>query len=138
MSIQGKRAKEERALIAENTTHDVNEYHRQLDPNEQVTRATANAFGIKLTGKFQKCGLRDRKGTPENAKKIPSKKGKHSGGRISLNISSPEYKGVSGTRHWLLFLDKHSDTYVLEPLPKTEKRSPRNFPRNWNKNKAQR
>ena len=40
---------------------------------------------------------------------MPSKKAKHPGGRISLDISSPEYKDVSGERHWLLFLDEHSD-----------------------------
>ena len=46
----------EKALIAAQDTHDVNEYHRQLGhPNEQITSATAKVFGIKLSGKFQKC-----------------------------------------------------------------------------------
>ena len=47
-------AKEEKAFVAAKVTCDINEYHRQLGhPNEQVTRSTAKAFGIKLTGKFQ-------------------------------------------------------------------------------------
>ena len=49
--IPSEHAKEERALVAANATRDVNECHRQLGhPNNQVTRATAKAFGIKLMG----------------------------------------------------------------------------------------
>ena len=52
----GQEAKEERALVVAQDTRDGNEYHRQLgNPNEQVTRATAKTFGIKLTRKFKKC-----------------------------------------------------------------------------------
>ena len=49
------------------------------------------------------------KARQKNVKKITSKKVKHFSGRIILDISSPEYKGVSGKQHWLLILDKHSD-----------------------------
>ena len=56
LPIPGQEAEEERALIAARDTRDINEYHQQLGhPNEQATRATAKAFGIKLTGTFQKC-----------------------------------------------------------------------------------
>ena len=126
--IPGKQAKEEKAFVVAKITSDVNEYHRQLGhPNEQVTRTTAKAFGIKLTGKFQKyedCAI--AKAHKKNVKKIPSKKAKHSGGCISLDISSPGYKGMSGKRHWLLFFGRALG-YVFEPLPKTEKRAPRIF-----------
>ena len=53
--IPGKQAKEEKAFAATKVTHDINEYHRHLcHSNEQVTRTTAKAFGIKLTGKCSK------------------------------------------------------------------------------------
>ena len=56
MPIPGKQAKKEKAFVVAKVTHDINEYHRQLGhPNEQITRSTAKAFGVKLTGKFQKC-----------------------------------------------------------------------------------
>ena len=111
MPIPGRQAKEEKALVAVKVTRGVNEYHRQLDhPNEQVTRTTTEVFGIKPTDKFKKCeDCVIAKALQKNVKKIPSKKAKHPGGRISLDISSPEYKGVSGKKHWLLFLDEHSD-----------------------------
>ena len=120
--ILGKKAKEERALVAANATRDVSEYQRQLGhPNQQVSRATAKAFGIKLTGKFQNVRIaQSQRHGRKNVKKTPSKKTKHPGGRISLDISSPEYKGVSGKRHWVLFFGQALG-YVLEPLPKTEK-----------------
>ena len=53
--ITGEPAKKEQAFVAAQVTCDINEYHRQLGhPNERITRTTAKAFGIKLTGKFQK------------------------------------------------------------------------------------
>ena len=56
MPIAGKQTKEEKAFVAAKVTRDINEYHRQLGyPNERTTRTTTKAFGIKLTGKFQKC-----------------------------------------------------------------------------------
>ena len=73
--IPSKHAKEERALVAANVTRDVNEYHRQLGhpANEQVTWATAKAFGIKLTGKFQQCeDCAIAKARQKNVTKIPS------------------------------------------------------------------
>ena len=117
--IIDKPAKQEQALVASQVTRDINEYHRQLGhPNERITRTTAKAFGIKLTGKFQKCeDCAIAKARQKNVKKIPSKKAKHPGGRISLDISSPNYKGVAGKRHWLLFLDEHSDM-VWSRFPK--------------------
>ena len=56
MPIPGEHAKEEKAFVVAKVTRDINEYHRQLGhPNEQITRTTAKAFGIKLTGKLRKC-----------------------------------------------------------------------------------
>ena len=56
MPIPGKQAKEEKKIVAAKVTLDINEYHRQMGhPNQQITRTTAKTFGIKLTGKFQKC-----------------------------------------------------------------------------------
>ena len=105
MPIPGEQAKEEKVFVAAKVTRDINEYRRQLGhPNEQITRTTAKVFGIKLTSKFQKCeDCAIAKARQKNVKKIPSKKAKHPGGQINLDVSSPEYKGVSGKRHWLLF-----------------------------------
>ena len=102
--LPGAQTKEEKAFVAAKVMRDINEYYRQpRNPNEQVIRTTAKAFGVKLTGKFQKCeDCAIAKARQKNVKKIPSKKAKHPSGRISLDISSLEYKGVSGKRHWLL------------------------------------
>ena len=109
--IPSQDSTEEQALVAPQVTKDINLYHRQLGhPNEQITRATAKAFGIKLTGKFQKCeDCAIAKARQKNVKKVPSKKAKNAGGRICLDISSPEYHSSGGKRHWLLILDEHSD-----------------------------
>ena len=76
--IPSQETTEEQALVAPQVTKDMNLYHRQLGhPNEQITRATAKAFGIKLTGKFQKCeDCAVAKARQKNVKKVPSKKAK--------------------------------------------------------------
>ena len=53
--ITGKPAKQEQTSVAAQVTRGINAYRRQLGhPNERIMRTTAEAFGIKLTGKFQK------------------------------------------------------------------------------------
>ena len=99
--LPGAQTKEEKAFVAAKVMRDINEYYRQpRNPNEQVIRTTAKAFGVKLTGKFQKCeDCAIVKARQKNVKKIPSKKAKHPDGRISLDMSSPECKGAPGNRH---------------------------------------
>ena len=113
MPNPGKYAKDERSLIATEATHDVNECHAAswvIQMSKLPGQQPRILVYIKLTGKFQKCeDCVIAKAHQKNVKKTPSKKAKHPGGRISLDISSPEYKGVSGKRHWLLFLGEHLD-----------------------------
>ena len=142
VSILCKKAKEKRALMYRGSRH-ARRKRVPLPahlghPNEKITRAAAKAIGIKLSSKFQKyedCTI--AKARQKNVKKIRSKKAKHSGGRICLDISSPEYKGVSGKRHWLLFLNEHSDM-CLSRLPKQKSDLPATALRKRNKNKTHR
>ena len=102
------------ALLAINKTVDINEYHKQLGhPNIPVTRSTAKARNVLLTGTPETCvtcfkAKVKKKSVPKN--KV--ERAKTPGERLFIDISSPTQRSIGGNRHWLLVLDDFSDCTI--------------------------
>jgi hypothetical protein len=79
------------ALLAINTTVDINEYHKQLGhPNIAVTQSTAKAMNVQLTGTQETCVICLK--AKAKKKSVPKSKvecAKTPGGRLFIDISSP-------------------------------------------------
>ena len=89
----------------------VNEYHKMLGhPNEVLTRSTAAARGIRLSGTFTPCeDCAVGKSKRKKLRKESVERAKAPGERMFLDISSPKTVSIGGSNHWALFLDDASD-----------------------------
>ena len=99
------------ALLAINTTVDINEYHKQLGhPNIAVTRSTAKARNVQLTGTPKTCVIcLKAKAKKKSVPKSKVNRAKTPGERLFIDISSPTQPSIGGNKHWLLVLDDFSD-----------------------------
>ena len=89
----------------------INDYHEQLGhPNMVITKTTAVARNINLTGTVQPCGdCMIGKARQKNVPKATVPRSTVPGERLFIDISSPRVKSYGGSRHWLLVLDDATD-----------------------------
>ena len=89
----------------------INEYHKQLGhPNLVVTRSTAKARDVSLTGTAEVCNdCAVGKARQKNVPKATVKRATVPGERMFIDITSPKVIGIGGQKHWLLVLDDASD-----------------------------
>ena len=85
-------------------SRDIHLFHQQLGhPHEQITIATAKAFGINLTRKFLKCEDCALDKVYQKNVKVSNKTAENSGRCLCLDIFSTENPGVRCKHYLLLF-----------------------------------